>query len=57
MLLGAHWFTDVAVGWITSAGWLSLLITTHRLYLTTVNRPAVQTPGPGSGPIIMKTEL
>jgi membrane-associated phospholipid phosphatase len=34
VLLGAHWFTDVAVGWTTGAGWLSLIITSHRLYLT-----------------------
>lgn len=34
VLLGAHWFTDVAVGWTTGAGWLSLLITGHRLYLS-----------------------
>ena len=36
VLLGAHWFTDVLVGWVTGSGWLSLLITSHRLYLTTV---------------------
>jgi undecaprenyl-diphosphatase len=46
VLLGAHWFTDVAVGWTTGAGWLSLIITSHRLYLTSQdhaseqNRPA-----------------
>ncbi|TCK62885.1 phosphatase PAP2 family protein [Curtobacterium sp. PhB136] len=34
VLLGAHWFTDVAVGWVTGAGWLSLIITSHRLYLS-----------------------
>lgn len=34
VLLGAHWFTDVAVGWTTGAGWLSVLITSHRLFLT-----------------------
>jgi membrane-associated phospholipid phosphatase len=34
VLLGAHWFTDVLVGWTTGAGWLSLVITSHRLYLT-----------------------
>jgi undecaprenyl-diphosphatase len=37
VLLGAHWFTDVAVGWTTGAGWLSMIITSHRLYLTTQN--------------------
>ncbi|WIB60178.1 phosphatase PAP2 family protein [Curtobacterium sp. MCLR17_007] len=35
VLLGAHWFTDVAVGWVTGAGWLSMIITSHRLYLST----------------------
>lgn len=34
VLLGAHWFTDVAVGWVTGSGWLSLLITSHRLFLS-----------------------
>lgn len=34
VLLGAHWFTDVAVGWTTGAGWLALIVTSHRLYLT-----------------------
>lgn len=35
VLLGAHWFTDVAVGWVTGVGWLSLIVTSHRLYLST----------------------
>ncbi|PZE69283.1 phosphatidic acid phosphatase [Curtobacterium sp. MCPF17_018] len=35
VLLGAHWFTDVAVGWVIGAGWLSMIITSHRLYLST----------------------
>lgn len=35
VLLGAHWFTDVAVGWVTGIGWLSLVVTSHRLYLST----------------------
>ncbi|WP_213813645.1 phosphatase PAP2 family protein [Glaciihabitans sp. dw_435] len=34
VLLGAHWLTDVAVGWVTGTGWLAILITSHRLYLT-----------------------
>jgi membrane-associated phospholipid phosphatase len=36
VLLGAHWFTDVAVGWTTGTGWLALVVTSHRLYLTSV---------------------
>ena len=35
VLLGAHWLTDVAVGWVSGTGWLALIITSHRLYLTT----------------------
>ncbi|WP_396599963.1 phosphatase PAP2 family protein [Frigoribacterium sp. R86507] len=35
VLLGAHWFTDVAVGWVSGIGWLSLIVTSHRLYLST----------------------
>jgi undecaprenyl-diphosphatase len=35
VLLGAHWFTDVLMGWAAGGGWASLVITSHRLYLTT----------------------
>lgn len=34
VLLGAHWFTDVLVGWVSGTGWVALIITSHRLYLT-----------------------
>ncbi|BDZ47844.1 hypothetical protein GCM10025867_00850 [Frondihabitans sucicola] len=39
VLLGAHWFTDVLVGWTTGTGWLGLVVTSHRLYLTSKRAP------------------
>ena len=32
--LGHHWLTDVAVGWLVGLGWLTVVVTLHRLWLT-----------------------
>ncbi len=32
--LGHHWLTDVVVAWLLALGWLAVVITGHRLWLT-----------------------
>jgi membrane-associated phospholipid phosphatase len=32
VLLGAHWFTDVLMGWVSGSGWLGLVITSDQLH-------------------------
>ena len=44
--LGHHWLTDVLVAWALGLGWLTMVITAHRLLLT-LRKPAMP---PGAAP-------
>lgn len=41
--LGAHWLTDVLVAWALGLGWLTVVVTAHRLLLT-LRKPAGPPP-------------
>ncbi len=40
VFLGHHWLTDVLAAFALGAGWLALVVTAHRLYLTALDRGA-----------------
>ena len=44
LYLGYHWLTDVLVAWALGLGWLTVVITAHRLLLTLRRREAASQP-------------
>jgi PAP2 superfamily len=40
--LGHHWLTDVIAGWLIGIGWVAVVITLHRLWLTARTRHGEQ---------------
>jgi undecaprenyl-diphosphatase len=43
--LGHHWLTDVLVAWALGLGWLTVVITAHRLLLTLRKNDSTTLPG------------
>ena len=38
VLLGAHWLSDVIFGWCAGVGWVAAIVTSDRLFLTSLDR-------------------
>ena len=40
VFLGHHWLTDVVAGWLLGLGWVVMVVTAHRLWVTVRRREA-----------------
>jgi membrane-associated phospholipid phosphatase len=49
VFLGHHWLTDVLVAWALGLGWLAVVVTGHRLWLTTRALTRALPPRPSNG--------